>query len=81
MGVMFLRDWLGEGDGGVDCGGVDDSSVDGCGDEGDDVSNERGDTRRLEYSSPPLNNSISHRLFLVRLAGGDFGGGDSLSAG
>ncbi len=58
MGVMFSGDRLGEGDGCVDCGS----------DEGDDVSYERGDTRKLESSSPSLNNSTSHHLFPVSLA-------------
>jgi hypothetical protein len=74
---MFTGDWLGEGDGCVDGGSVDDSSVNGGGDEGDDVSYERGDTRRLKSSPLSLNNSTSHRLFLVHLAGGDLDGGDS----
>ncbi len=70
MGAMFSGDRLGEGDGSMDCGGVDDGSK-------GDVSYERGDTRRLESSSPFLNNLTLHRLFLVHLAGGDFGGGIS----
>jgi hypothetical protein len=53
MGVMFSGERLGEGDGCVDCGS----------DEGDDVSYERGDTRRLESSSLSLNNLTSHCLF------------------
>jgi hypothetical protein len=76
MGV-FTGDRLGEGDGCMEGGSIDDSSVNGGGDEGDDVSYERGDTRRLKSSPMSLNNSTLHRLFLVHLAGGDLGGGDS----
>jgi hypothetical protein len=76
MGV-FTGDRLGEGDGCMDGGGVDDSRVNGGGDEGDDVSYERGDTRTLKSSPLSLNSSTLHRLFLVHLAGGDLGSGDS----
>ncbi len=36
---------------------------------------------RLEFSSPSLRSSASHLRFLVRLAGGDIGGGVSAGAG
>jgi hypothetical protein len=62
---MFTGNRLGEGDVGLDSSGIDDSSVNGGGDKGDDVLFERGDTTRLESSSPSLNNSSSHRLFQV----------------
>jgi hypothetical protein len=77
MGVMSTGDRLGEGDGGIDGGGVDDGSVNGGSDNGDDVSYERGDTRRLESSSLSLTNSTSRRLFQVHLAGGYLSSGDS----
>ncbi len=44
---------------------------------GNDASKEGGVRRRLMSSSPSLNSSASHRLFLVRLAGGKIGGGCS----
>ncbi len=44
--------------------------------EGDGVWQERGDNR-LDSSSPSLSNSTPHCLFLVCLAGGEHGGGDS----
>jgi hypothetical protein len=36
---------------------------------------------RLESSSPSLSSSTSHLRFLIRLAGGDIGGGVSAGAG
>jgi hypothetical protein len=64
-----LGDRLGEvGDG----DGKGDSS-----NEDDGVSKEREDSRSLKFSSPSLKNSTSHRLFLVRFAGGEQGVGDS----
>jgi hypothetical protein len=68
MGVIVRGDQLGDVDGG---------GIDGSGEEGDGVSQERGNNRRLESSLPSLNNSTSHRLFLVHFAGGELGGGDS----
>jgi hypothetical protein len=47
--------------------------------EGDGVSQERGDSRRLGSSSPSHSNSSSHHLFLVCLAGVEHGGGDLAS--
>jgi hypothetical protein len=75
IGAIISADWKGRGDGGVEDGGVD------GGDVGDDVKYERGETRRLESSVLSLSSSTSQRLFLVRFAGGDFGGGDSALGG
>jgi hypothetical protein len=66
----FQETSLARSNGGVDAGGDE-----------DDVSYERGDTRRLESCSPSLNNWTSHHLFLLRFACGDFGGGDSAVGG
>jgi hypothetical protein len=46
------------------------------GDSNDGVSCEGGESRRLVSSSPSLSSSTSQRRFLVRLAGGEAGGGD-----
>jgi hypothetical protein len=54
-----------------------DGSMKGCGDEGDRNSRDGGVMRRLVLPSPSLSSSASHRLFLVRLAGGEMGGGSS----
>jgi hypothetical protein len=51
--------------------------MDGCGEDGDNVLYEGGVRTRLMSSSPSLSSSTSHRLFLVRLAGGETGGGVS----
>jgi hypothetical protein len=45
--------------------------------DGDGASKEGSVRRRLMSSSPSLSSSASHRLFLVRLAGGEIGGGSS----
>jgi hypothetical protein len=45
--------------------------------EGDGVPQQRGNIRRLDYSSSSRSNWTSHCPFLVRLAGGEHGGGDS----
>jgi hypothetical protein len=58
---------------GVDGGGMYGNS--GCG-----VSCEGGVSRRLISSSPSLSCSASQRRFLVLLAGGETGGGDSVAA-
>jgi hypothetical protein len=51
--------------------------MDGSGDDGDVVLYEGGIRRRLVSSSPSLSSLASHCLFLVRLAGGEMGGGGS----
>jgi hypothetical protein len=71
MGDVIKGNWL---------GGDDGNSVDGGGDGGDGISYERGISRRLVSSHPSLSNSTSQRLFLVCLAGGKTGGGDSVTA-
>ncbi len=75
IGAIISADWKGRGDGGMEDGGVD------GGDVGNDVKYERGETRKLESSVLSLSSSTSQRLFLVRFAGGDFGGGDSTVGG
>jgi hypothetical protein len=50
------------------------------GDGDDGVSYEGGVSRRLVSSSPTLSSSTSQRHFLVRLAGGVTGDGDSVTA-
>jgi hypothetical protein len=77
MGVMFTGDPLGKGDGCVDNGSIDDSSINGGSDEGDDVVQETQHQEAGILLTVP-HNSTSHRLFLVRLAGGDLGGCDSV---
>jgi hypothetical protein len=49
----------------------------GSGNDGDGVLYDGGIGRRLVLSFPSLSSSTSHRLFLVRLAGGKMGGGSS----
>jgi hypothetical protein len=59
--ITIQGDWLG---------------VKGVG-EGNGVSQQRGYSRRLDSSLPSLSNLTSHHLFLMHLAGGEHGGGDS----
>ncbi len=52
---------------------------DGCGDEDGGVQQAKGEKKRLDSSSSSLKSSASHCLlaaFLVRLAGGVYGGND-----
>ncbi len=60
----------GDNDGGMD-GGV----------EGDSWLYDGSVRMRLESSSPSLSSSTSHLCFLIRLAGGDIGGGVSAGTG
>jgi hypothetical protein len=60
--------------------------MNGSGDDGDGISNGGGVRRRQVSSSLSLSSSASHRLFLVRLAGGEMAsggsaGGSSLAVG
>jgi hypothetical protein len=63
--------------GGDSGGSMDGIGMDGGGDEGNGVLYDGGVSRRLMSSSPSLGSSTSHRrfFFLVRLAGGEMGGG------
>jgi hypothetical protein len=49
--------------------------------EGDGWLYDGGVRMRLESSSPSLSSSTSHPRFLIRLAGGDIGGGVSAGTG
>jgi hypothetical protein len=63
--------------GGDGRGSMEGSGKDDGGDEGDGVSYDGSVSRRLMSSLPSLSSSALHRRFLVCLAGGEMGVGDS----